>query len=79
MCRQSFEFSTTCKKVSTLFERFEKAFPEVWEIWGDLFLYMNEKNIDHLEEDGWALWLYIDMDFNSHYMAVVLTSEEQFI
>ena len=77
MFRQEFEMSTNCKKVKTMFNRFSKKYSEAWEVWGEMFEYMLENGIEHMEETGWSLWLCVDKDFNQHYMAVVLTDECQ--
>lgn len=77
--RQCFELAADCKKASTMFNRFEKKYPEAWEIWGETFEYMLENGKDHLEErdGGWSLWLYVDEQLGTHYMAIVLTDEVQ--
>lgn len=77
MFRQEFELSATCKKVQTIFTRFKKKFPAVWEVWGELFECMYNNGQEHCEDIGWSLWLYIDEQFGTHYMAVVLTDEAQ--
>lgn len=78
MFRQEFEMCTNCKKVKTMFNRFSKKYSEAWEVWGEMFEYMLENGIEHMEENfGWSLWLCVDKDFNHHYMAVVLTDECQ--
>lgn len=75
--RQEFEISADCKKSTTMFRRFEKKYPEAWNVWGEMFKYMLENNIEHMEEKKeWSLWLYINEDTNSHYMAVVLMDKE---
>lgn len=77
MFRQSFEMSAACKSVKTLFNRFAKKYPAAWEVWGEMFDYMLEKGEEHEEAPGWSLWLYVDEQFSSHYMAIVLTDECQ--
>lgn len=77
MFRQCFEMETDCKKASTVFNRFAKKYPEAWEIWGEEFQYMLEQGEEHEQGNGWALWLYIDEQFGTHYMAIVLTDESQ--
>ena len=46
-----------------------------------MFKYMLENDIEHEEETengkGWSLWLYVDEQFNTHYMAIVLTDQCQ--
>ena len=75
--RQTFEMSADCKKVETMFNRFSKKNPEAWSIWGGMFEYMVENGQEHCEDKGWSLWLYIDEQFETHYMAIVLTDESQ--
>ena len=75
--RQAFEMTADCKKVETMFNRFSKKNPEAWEVWGGMFEYMLETGKEHCGEDGWSLWLYIDEQFGTHYMAIVLTDECQ--
>lgn len=77
--RQTFELEADCKKVETMFNRFSKKHPGAWEVWGGMFEYMLDNGIEHEEEreQGWALWLYVDEQFGTHYMAIVLTNEEQ--
>lgn len=77
MFRQYFETTEDCKKPQTMFKRFAKKFPEAWEVWGELFEYMLDNGIQHEEESGWALWLDIDEQFSTHYMAIVLTDPAQ--
>lgn len=81
MFRQDFEMTADCKKVETMFTRFSKKYPEAWEVWGEMFKYMLENDIEHEEETengkGWSLWLYVDEQFNTHYMAIVLTDQCQ--
>lgn len=81
MFRQDFEMIVDCKKVATMFNRFAKKYPEAWEVWGEMFNYMLENGIEHEEETengkGWSLWLDIDEQFNTHYMAIILTDENQ--
>lgn len=73
MFRQEFEISTDCKKATTMFRRFEKKYPEAWNVWGEMFEYMLENNIEHMEEKNeWSLWLYVDEDLGTHYMTIVL-------
>lgn len=73
MFRQEFEISTDCKKSTTMFRRFEKKYPEAWNVWGEMFEYMLENNIEHMEEKNeWSLWLYVDEDLGTHYMTIVL-------
>ena len=77
--RQTFELEADCKKAETMFNRFAKKYPDAWYVWGEMFEYMLSNGIEHEEEreQGWALWLYIDEHFGTHYMAIVLTNEEQ--
>jgi hypothetical protein len=75
--RQEFEMTTDCKKVETMFNRFSQKNPEAWDVWGGMFEYMLENGKEHCEEEGWSLWLYIDEQFGTHYMAIVLTDERQ--
>ena len=75
MFRQEFEISTDCKKTETLFKRFSKKFPKAWEVWGDLFRWMLETGKEHYEDIGWSLWLYVDDE--THYKAIVLTDKAQ--
>ena len=77
MFRQCFEMETDCKKAETMFKRFSKKYPEAWEVWGEIFQWMLENGMEHYEDYGWALWLYIDEQFGTHYMAIVLTDECQ--
>lgn len=81
MFRQNFEMTTDCKKVQTMFTRFSKKYPNAWEAWGEMFEYMLENNLDHVEEvengKGWSLWLDSDEQFDTKYMAIVLTDECQ--
>lgn len=73
MFRQEFEISTDGKKSTTMFRRFEKKYPEAWNVWGEMFEYMLENNIEHMEEKNeWSLWLYVDEDLGTHYMTIVL-------
>ena len=46
-------------------------------MWGGMFEYMLEKGEEHEEDPGWSLWLYVDEQFGTHYMAIVLTDECQ--
>ena len=73
--RQCFEMAAECKKVTTMFNRFSKKYPEAWEVWGEVFEYMLENELEHYGDDGWTLWLYDDDD--THYMAIVLTDKAQ--
>ena len=75
--RQTFEMTADCKKVETMFNRFSKKHHEAWEVWGGMFEYMLENGKEQWEEEGWSLWLYIDEQFGTHYMAIVLTDEGQ--
>lgn len=80
--RQDFELETNCKNVETAFNRFAKKYSKAWEVWGEMFEYMNENGLEHQEEidkenGGWSLWLYQDEQFGTYYLAIVLTSEEQ--
>lgn len=75
--RQEFEMTANCKKVTTLFNRFSVRYPEAWKVWGEMFEYMLENGIEHEEEPGWSLWLYVDEQFGTHYMAIVLSDECQ--
>ena len=77
MFRQTFESNTECKNVKTMFNRFAKKYPRAWEVWGGMFEYMLEKGEEHEEDPGWSLWLYVDEQFGTHYMAIVLTDECQ--
>ena len=77
MFRQEFEMSTNCKKAETMFKRFAKKFPRAWEVWGGMFEYMLENGEEHEECPGWSLWLYVDEQFETHYMAIVLTDKAQ--
>ena len=74
--RQNFEMQTNCKTVRTMFKRFARKYPRAWSVWGELFEYMFEHNIEHMEEAGWCLWLYWDME-DVQYMAIVLTDKAQ--
>lgn len=78
--RQEFEMETTCKKVGTAFKRFAKRYPKAWEVWGEVFEGMYEQGLEHTGErdetyGGWSLWLYVED--NEVYMAIVLTDEGQ--
>lgn len=78
MFKQEFEISIDCKKSATMFRRFENKYPEAWNVWGETFEYMLENNIEHMEEKNeWSLWLYIDEELGTHYMAIVLLDESQ--
>lgn len=52
MFRQNFELDTQCKNTNTLFKRFSNKFPRAWEVWDEMFIYMKENNLDHVEEAG---------------------------
>lgn len=73
MFRQCFEMTADCKNPKTMFSRFAKKYPDAWDVWGGMFEYMLENGLENQGEDGWHLWLYIDEQFNTHYMAIVLT------
>lgn len=73
--RQEFEMITDCKKATTMFKRFSVRYPEAWKVWGEMFEYMLENGIEHEEETGWSLWLFVDEQLGTHYMAIVLTDE----
>lgn len=75
--RQCFEMETDCAKAKTMFKRFEKKYPDAWAVWGEMFECMLESGKEHEEESGWALWLYTDEQFGTHYMAIVLTDAGQ--
>lgn len=78
MFRQEFEVSIDCKKATTMFKRFAKKYPEAWSVWGEMFEYMLENNIGHIgEKNEWSIWLYVDEDLGTHYMAIVLLDEGQ--
>lgn len=77
--RQSFELEADCKRAQTMLDRFARKYPEAWYVWGEMFQYMLEHGEEHEEdkEQGWSLWLYADEQFGTHYMALVITNEEQ--
>ena len=77
MFRQCFEMNADCKNPQTMFSRFAKKYPDAWDVWGETFEYMLENGLESQGEDGWHLWLYIDEQFNAHYMAIVLTDPGQ--
>lgn len=75
--RQCFEMTADCKNSKTMFNRFAKKFPDAWDVWGEMFEYMAEHGKEHEEENGWCLWLYLDEQFGTNYMAIVLTDVNQ--
>ena len=78
MFRQEFEMSVECKKATTMFRRFAKKHRAAWNVWGEVFEYMLENNLEHMEEEKtWSLWLYADSELGTHYMSIVLLDEGQ--
>lgn len=77
--RQCFELETECKSAKTALKRFAKKYPAAWEVWGEMLEYMLTNGIEHEEEKacGWSLWLYVDEQIGTHYLAIVLTDEAQ--
>ena len=75
---QEIEFETDCKKLTTALRRFQKKYPEVYNVWGEFLKWMIETGQE--KDDGRESAGYFARaieDDGHYYFCLIFYNEQQ--